>query len=81
MDNEAHINPAVSALVMLAAIAGTWGVYSNYQDNQVAMEYAEAQTSLEQTASALVSLRLSTPAVAEVATSTATTTEKAPELE
>lgn len=80
MNEEAHINPAVSALVMLAAVAGTWGVYANYQDNQVAMEYEEAQSSLEQTASALISLRLATPAK-ELATSTATTTEKAPELE
>ncbi len=78
MNGEQHLNGAVSALVMLAAVAGTWTVYSAYQDNQVVAQYEEAESSLSQTASALVSLRTTkaTSIVVE-ATSTATTTEKA----
>ena len=58
MNDETHINGAVSALVMLAAIAGTWTVYNDYKDEQLATEYGEIQSSMEQTASVLVSLRI-----------------------
>ena len=76
MNDELHINGAVSALVMLAAIAGTWSVYADYKDNQVAIQYEDTQSSLEQTASALAAFRIAHASAMVEATSTATTTEK-----
>ena len=71
MNDEIHINGGVSALVMLAAIASTLSVYSTYKDEQVAVQYEDSQASMEQTASALVSLRLArTEATALMPTST-----------
>lgn len=70
MNDEIHISGGVSAIVMLAAIASTFSVYSIYKDEQVAMQYEETQSSLEQTASALVSLRLAGNAVIEEPTMT-----------
>ena len=58
MDNETHINPAVSALVMLAAIFTTYSTYNAYNDEKVALSYENDQVVLEQTASALASLRV-----------------------
>lgn len=75
MNDETHINGAVSALVMLAAIAGTWGVYADYKDQQLAAEYEEIGASMENTASVLVSLRLAEQAAEANASSTVEATE------
>ena len=74
MNEDTHINGAVSALVMLAAIASTFNVYSFYSDDKVASNYEEEQVSLDQTASALLALKLE-KANMVVATTTPSSTE------
>ena len=82
MNEELHINPTVSALVMLAAIVSTWSVYSTYKDDQVATEYENEQANMEQTANTLVSLRLAKEqAAATVSTTTTTAPTKSKKLD
>jgi hypothetical protein len=70
-NEEVKIGEMASALVMLAAIATTFTTYVYYKDDVLATQYEADQASLEQTASALLSLRLSEEALAQ-----ATTTEE-----
>lgn len=79
MNEEAHVSGAVSAIVMLAAIVTTYNVYSYYKDDAVAVEYEEAQTSMDNTASALMSLRLEKEALTAATAQISTTTEEATE--
>ena len=74
MNEELHINPSVSALVMLAAIIATYNIYSAYKDDQLASTYEDSQVAMDQTANAMLSLK--TIVRAQVATTTATTTKK-----
>lgn len=67
---DTHIGGVASGLVMLAAIATTFTTYAYYKDDILATQYESDQAALEQTASALMSLRLSLQAAAELATST-----------
>lgn len=71
MNEDLHIGGVTSALVMLAAIATTFTTYAYYKDDVLASQYESDQVALEQTASALVSLRLKEAALA---TPTSTTT-------
>lgn len=57
MNEDQHVGGIASALVMLAAVATTFTTYSYYSDNKVAEQYESDNIALEQTASALVSLR------------------------
>lgn len=75
MNEEQHLGSVASGLVMLAAIATTFTTYTYYKDDVVATQYEDAQASLEQTASALMSLRLQEEAMAAVDEVTSTTTE------
>ena len=70
-----------SALVMLAAIATTFVTYGYYKDDELASRYENDQAVLEQTASALVSLRLQEEVLMTQSTSTETEEVSAPELE
>lgn len=80
--NDSHIGGFASALVMLAAIATTFVTYSYYKDDELATRYENDQITLEQTASALVSLRLQEEVLATQGTSTEEVEEEAvPELE
>lgn len=58
MNEDSHMGGVASALVMLAAIATTFSTYTYYKDDQLATQYENDQVTLEQTASALMSLRL-----------------------
>ena len=58
MTDDQHIGGVASALVMLAAIATTFTTYTYYNDDKLATDYEQDQSALEETASALVSLRL-----------------------
>ncbi len=69
-NEELHINGAVSAIVMLAAIVSTYNVYSYYKDDQVAADYEGVQTSLDNTASALLSLKAQKVALTSTIAST-----------
>lgn len=79
MNDEIHVNGAVSALVMLAAIVSVYTTYSYYNDQKIADQYDENRAGLEQAASALVSLHQmqTTNETAPAATSTSTSTKKA----
>jgi hypothetical protein len=67
---DTHVGDVTSGLVMLAAIATTFTTYAYYRDDALATQYESDQMALEQTASALMSLRLSEQALAEQASST-----------
>lgn len=58
MNEDLHVGGVASTLVMLAAIATAFSTYSFYKEDEVATKYESDQVALEQTASALVSLRL-----------------------
>ena len=75
MNEDAHISGGVSAIVMLAAIASTWNVYSFYKDDQIATSYEEVQTSLDNTASALLSLKMEKAIMTPLASTTATSSK------
>ena len=76
MDNQdSHVGEIASALVMLAAIATTFTTYAAYKDEVLAGQYESDQTSLEQTANALMALRLEEAALATEATTTETEEE------
>ena len=73
MNEDSQISGAVSALVMLAAIASTYNVYSFYKDDQLATQYEEVQSSLDSTASAFLSLRMQKAATEPLSTTTSIT--------
>ncbi|HEY4516234.1 MAG TPA: hypothetical protein VJH67_03560 [Candidatus Paceibacterota bacterium] len=79
MNEDTHVGGFASALVMLAAIGSTFLTYGYYKDDELANQYEADQVSLENTASALVALRIQEEAMIESASTT--TKEKAPELE
>jgi len=79
--NDSHMGGFASALVMLAAIATTFVTYGYYKDDELASRYENDQAVLEQTASALVSLRLQEEVLMTQSTSTETEEVSAPELE
>ena len=70
MNEDLHVGEIASALVMLAAIATTFTTYAAYKDEVLAGQYEADQTSLEQTANALMALRLEEAALATQATTT-----------
>ena len=74
MNEDSHVGEIASALVMLAAIATTFTTYAAYKDEVLAGQYEADQTSLEQTANALMSLRLEEEAA--LATQATTTEEE-----
>ena len=74
MEQETHVSPAISGLIMLAAIFTTYTTYSYYNEDKLVQNYEEDQASMEQAASVIVSLRAMKAASA--ATSTATTTKE-----
>jgi hypothetical protein len=80
MNEDAHVGGIASALVMLAAVATTFTTYGIYKDEDLAGKYESDQVALEQTASALMSLRLEEEAMVAVEADEASTTESA-ELE
>lgn len=69
-NGDSHVGEIASALVMLAAIATTFTTYASYKDEVLATQYEADQISLEQTANALMSLRLEEEALAQQATTT-----------
>ena len=69
-EKEMHVNSVVAGLVMLAAVFTTYNTYSSYQEDKMAYTYEADHVALEQTASALVSLRLMQETVAPEATTT-----------
>jgi len=73
-NNDTPVGEVASAIVMLAAIATTFTTYASYKDEVLATQYEADQASLEQTASALMSLRLEEEAM--MAAEPATSTEK-----
>ena len=75
MNDDLHVSGAVSVIVMFAAIASTFNVYSLYKDDQVATKYEEVQISLDNTASVLLSLKMEKAAMTAVATTSTTTTK------
>jgi hypothetical protein len=72
-NDDTHVGEVASALVMLAAIATTFTTYAAYKDEVLATQYENNQATLENTASALVSLRLAEQAALAAQ---ATTTEE-----
>ena len=76
MNEDSHVGEIASALVMLAAIATTFTTYAAYKDEVLAGQYESDQTSLEQTANALMALRLEEAALATEATTTEETKEE-----
>lgn len=77
MDSEMHINGAVSALVMLAAVVSVYTTYSYYNDQKIADQYDENRVGLEQAASALASLHsMQDQSAASVIMSTSSDTSK-----
>ena len=56
--NEKNVGPLASTLVMLAAIGTAFVSYSSYVEERSAISYGEEQAEFEQTANALVSLRM-----------------------
>jgi hypothetical protein len=76
MNEDLHVSNFVSGLVMLAAIVITYNVYSTYKDEVIAAEYEDVQSSMEQTASVLTSLRMEKEAMQQTATTSEEITEE-----
>lgn len=73
---DQNINPAVSALVLLSVIATGFTTYAAYKDDQMVAQYEADQASFEQTASALVGLRIVQLEAVESASTTEATEAK-----
>ena len=78
MENQdKNVSGLVAGVVMLAAVFTTYTTYSFYQDDKLAAGYESDEVALDQTASALMSLRAMSAVVEEPATTTEATTTKA----
>lgn len=83
MNEDSHVGGVAGALVLLAAVATTFTTYTYYNDDVLATQYEGDGAALEQTASALMSLRLEEEAMQqmEAASSTEETVEAEIELQ
>ena len=78
MENQdKNVSGLVAGVVMLAAVFTTYTTYSSYQDDKLAAGYESDEVALDQTASALVSLRAMSAMTEEPATTTEATTTAA----